>query len=160
MINEKLGLFIYYDFEFKKSFVLNELNRVLDTKLNELGKSVSGEFSLKEKVNMIDSSINSKTDRYFCQLYKDLHKCLEEIENREISFKDMYISNTDKEYYYRKNLRMNLFPAFRYDEKGVSSVFTSYYVSDKNMVLAYIELYESRLVEIRKYYKSKALKLK
>ena len=160
MINEKLGLFIYYDFEFKKSFVLNELNRVLDTKLNELGKSVSGEFSLKEKVNMIDSSINSKTDRYFCQLYKDLHKCLEEIENREISFKDMYISNTDKEYYYRKNLRMNLFPAFRYDEKGVSSVFTSYYVSGKNMVLAYIELYESRLVEIRKYYKSKALKLK
>ena len=108
---------------------------------------------------MIDSSINSKTDRYFCQLYKDLHKCLEEIENREISFKDMYISNTDKEYYYRKNLRMNLFPAFGYDEKGVSSVFTSYYVSDKNMVLAYIEVYESKLVEIRKYYKSKALKL-
>ena len=74
--------------------------------------------------------------------------------------KDMYISNIDKEYYYRKNLRMNLFPAFRYDEKGVSSVFTSYYVSDKNMVLAYIEVYESKLVEIRKYYKSKALKLK
>ena len=160
MINEQLRLFTDYDFEFKKSFVLNELNRVLDTKLNELGKSVSGEFSLKEKVNMIDSSINSKTDRYFCQLYKDLHKCLEEIENREISFKDMYISNTDKEYYYRKNLRMNLFPAFGYDEKGVSSVFTSYYVSDKNMVLAYIEVYESKLVEIRKYYKSKALKLK
>ena len=63
MINEKLGLFTYYDFEFKRNFVLNELNRVLDTKLNELGKSVSGEFSLKEKVNMIDSSINSKTDR-------------------------------------------------------------------------------------------------
>lgn len=160
MINEQLRLFTNYDFEFKKSFVLNELNRVLDTKLNELGKSVSGEFSLKEKVDMIDSSINSKTDRYFCQLYKDLHKCLEEIENREISFKDMYISNTDKEYYYRKNLRMNLFPAFGYDEKGVSSVFTSYCVSDKNMVLAYIEVYESKLVEIRKYYKSKALKLK
>lgn len=159
MINEKLGLFTYYDFEFKKSFVLNELNRVLDEKLSELGKSETSKLTLKEKVNLIDSSINSKTDRYFCQLYKDLHKCLEEIENREISFKDMYISNTDKEYYYRKNLRMNLFPAFRYDEKGVSSVFTSYYVSDKNMVLAYIELYESRLVEIRKYYKSKALKL-
>ena len=72
----------------------------------------------------------------------------------------MYISNTDKEYYYRKNLRMNLFPAFGYDQKGVSSVFTSYCVSDKNMVLAYIEVYESKLVEIRKYYKSKALKLK
>lgn len=160
MINEKLGLFIYYDFEFKRNFVLRELNRVLDEKLSELGKSETSKLTLKEKVNLIDSSINSKTDRYFCQLYKDLHKCLEEIENREISFKDMYISNTDKEYYYRKNLRMNLFPAFGYDEKEVSSVFTSYYVSDKNMVLAYIEVYESKLVEIRKYYKSKALKLK
>lgn len=160
MINEKLGLFTYYDFEFKRNFVLNELNRVLDTKLNELGKSETSKLTLKEKVNLIDSSINSKTDRYFCQLYKDLHKCLEKIENREISFKDMYISNTDKEYYYRKNLRMNLFPAFGYDEKGVSSVFTSYCVSDKNMVLAYIEVYELKLVEIRKYYKSKALKLK
>lgn len=160
MINEKLGLFTYYDFEFKRNFVLSELNRVLDTKLNELGKSASGEFSLKEKVNMIDRTINSKTDRYFCQLYMDLHKCLEEIESREIPFKDMYISNTDKEYYYRKNLRMNLSPAFRYDENGVSSVFTTHYVSDKNMVLAYIEVYESRLVEIRKYYKSRALKLK
>ena len=156
MINEKLGLFTYYDFEFKRNFVLNELNRVLDEKLSELGKSETSKLTLKEKVNLIDSSINSKTDRYFCQLYKDLHKCLEEMENREISFKDMYISNTDKEYYYRKNL----FPAFGYDEKGVSSVFTSYYVSDKNMVLAYIEVYESKLVEIRKYYKSKALKLK
>lgn len=160
MINEKLGLFTYYDFEFKRNFVLRELNRVLDEKLNELGKFETSKLTLKEKVNLIDSSINSKTDRYFCQLYKDLHKCLEEIENREISFKDMYISNTDKEYYYRKNLRMNLSPAFRYDEKGVSSVFTSHYVSDKNMVLAYIEVYESRLVEIRKYYKSRALKLK
>ncbi len=160
MINEKLGLFTDYDFEFKRNFVLNELNRVLDTKLNELGKSETSKLTLKEKVNLIDSSINSKTDRYFCQLYKDLHKCLEKIENREISFKDMYISNTDKEYYYRKNLRMNLFPAFGYDEKGVSSVITSYCVSDKNMVLAYIEVYELKLVEIRKYYKSKALKLK
>lgn len=160
MINEQLRLFTNYDFEFKKSFVLNELNKVLDNKLNELGISVSRKVSLKEKVNMIDLSINSKTDRYFCQLYKDLHKCLEEMENREISFKDMYISNTDKKYYYRKNLRMNLFPAFGYDEKGVSSVFTTHYVSDKNMVLAYIEVYESKLVEIRKYYKSKALKLK
>ena len=160
MINEQLRLFTDYDFEFKKSFVLNELNKVLDNKLNELGISVSRKVSFKEKVNMIDLSINSKTDRYFCQLYKDLHKCLEEMENREISFKDMYISNTDKKYYYRKNLRMNLFPAFGYDEKGVSSVFTTHYVSDKNMVLAYIEVYESKLVEIRKYYKSKALKLK
>lgn len=160
MIKDKIKLFTYYDFEFKRNFVLNELNRVLDNKLNELGISASRKFSLKDKVDMIDLSINSKTDRYFCQLYMDLHKCLEKIENREISFKDMYISNIDKEYYYRKNLRMNLFPAFRYDEKGVSSVFTSYYVSDKNMVLAYIEVYESKLVEIRKYYKSKALKLK
>ncbi len=79
MINEKLGLFIYYDFEFKRNFVLRELNRVLDEKLSELGKSVTSKLTLKEKVNLIDSSINSKTDRYFCQLYKDLHKCLEEI---------------------------------------------------------------------------------
>ena len=50
MINEKLGLFTYYDFEFKKSFVLNELNRVLDTKLNELGISVSRKVSLKKKL--------------------------------------------------------------------------------------------------------------
>lgn len=160
MINEKLGLFTYYDFEFKRNFVLNELNRLLDNKLNELGISISRKFSLKDKVNMIDISINSKTDKYFCQLYMDLHKCLEKIENRKISFKDMYISNTDKEYYYRKNLKADLSPAFIYDEKGVSSVFTSYYVSDKNMVLAYIEVYESKLVEIRKHYKSRALKLK
>ena len=73
MINEQLRLFTNYDFELKKSFVLNELNRLLDNKLNELGISVSRKVSLKEKVDMIDLSINSKTDRYFCQLYKDLH---------------------------------------------------------------------------------------
>ena len=66
MINEKLGLFIYYDFEFKRNFVLRELNRVLDEKLSELGKSETSKLTLKEKVNLIDSSINSKTDRYFC----------------------------------------------------------------------------------------------
>ena len=77
MIKDKIKLFTYYDFEFKRNFVLNELNRVLDNKLNELGISVSRKFSLKEKVDMIDLSINSKTDRYFCQLYMDLHKCLE-----------------------------------------------------------------------------------
>ena len=69
MINEKLGLFTYYDFEFKRNFVLRELNRVLDEKLSELGKSETSKLTLKEKVNLIDSSINSILYQYLKYTY-------------------------------------------------------------------------------------------
>ena len=73
MINEKLGLFTYYDFEFKRNFVLNELNRVLDTKLNELGISVSRKVSLKEKVDMKKPSKRKGFARLFFLCRERLH---------------------------------------------------------------------------------------
>lgn len=159
MISEKLELFTYYDFEFKRNFILRELNRILDEEISKSKNINSSELSFRDKVNLIDSS-DARNNSYFKLIHKDLHKCLEYLENKEIPFKDMYVPNADKEYYYRNRKKMNLSPAFRFNEEGVSVVFVSHYVSDKNMLLAYIELLETRLVEIRKYYKTRALKLK
>ena len=40
------------------------------------------------------------------------------------------------------------------------SVFKNIALSDKNMLLSYIDIYETKLVELKKFYKKKALQLK
>ena len=64
MIKDKIKLFTYYDFEFKRNFVLNELNRVLDKKVSELTANDLKLTSLKDKVKLIDSLITDEEDKF------------------------------------------------------------------------------------------------
>ena len=141
MIKDKIKLFTYYDFEFKRNFVLNELNRVLDKKVSEL-------------------TATDEEDKFLFNTYKDLHESLELIENRTIPFENLYIPKAEYYHYYRKLKKIDLYPAFKYDENGVVSVFKNIALSDKNMLLSYIDIYETKLVELKKFYKKKALQLK
>lgn len=160
MIKDKIKLFTYYDFEFKRNFVLNELNRVLDKKVSELTTNDLKSTSLKDKVKLIDSLITDEEDKFLFNTYMDLHESLELIENRTIPFENLYIPKAEYYHYYRKLKKIDLYPAFKYDENGVVSVFKNIALSDKNMLLSYIEIYETKLVELKKFYKKKALQLK
>lgn len=159
MIKDKIKLFTYYDFEFKRNFVLNELNRVLDKKVSELTTNDLKLTSLKDKVKLIDS-LTTREDKFLFNTYMDLHECLELIENRTIPFENLYIPKAEYYHYYRKLKKIDLSPAFKYDENGVVSVFKNIAVSDKNMLLSYIEIYETKLVELKKFYKKRTLQLK
>ena len=153
MIKDKIKLFTYYDFEFKRNFVLNELNRVLDKKVSELTANDLKLTSLKDKVKLIDSLITDEEDKFLFNTYKDLHESLELIENRTIPFENLYIPKAEYYHYYRKLKKIDLYPAFKYDENGVVSVFKNIALSDKNILLSYIEVYETKLFELKKFYK-------
>ena len=101
MIKDKIKLFTYYDFEFKRNFVLNELNRVLDKKVSELTTNDLKLTSLKDKVKLIDSLITDEEDKFLFNTYKDLHESLELIENRTIPFENLYIPKAEYYHYHR-----------------------------------------------------------
>ena len=148
MINDKLKLFRYYDYEFKRNFVLNDLNRILDKKMKEFTNDNLNSLSLSDKVKLIDKLSNIKEDNYFYEIHKDLHKCLEIIENRPIKINELYLTKRDQAFFAKNRTQYNIYPSISYDINGlIMKIGINHLMQDKNILLTYIDLFENKLVK-------------
>lgn len=150
IISEYLSLHRNENSEFKRMYTLSLLNIVLEKKLEKVNLT---EVPLIEKVEIINKV--SKSDNYLRDLFLDLIKCLEIIENKKVFLEGSELTKVKV-----IDFGLKTYPSYVFNEfNNVIKIKTNSNIQVVDEVILLIDLIENKLPEIRKNTSARVLKL-